>query len=207
MSPTPPRLSRTRCRHAPPAGLAAARAAAGPRRAGRCGGRTSHCGRGSAAGRVRPRARPGRAGACTAGRRRRTWSSPVRTSSLGVLPSGYVNVLAPPTDSSSTLAIRSPADRAGCRLKALLSTIQNWPTVSAALVSTMNLTSSRRDTYSSCATSMGKSRRHFGCSASGRPSGGTVAWSRSRGPSTSALTLNHASPPSEMSSKTSSRMS
>ena len=67
--------------------------------------------------------------------------------------------------------------------KVLLSTIQNWPTVNAALVSTMNLTSpSRRDTYSSCATSMGKSWRHFGWSASGRPSGGTVAWSRPRGP-------------------------
>jgi hypothetical protein len=48
-------------------------------------------------------------------------------------------------DNSSTPAIGSPGDGAGLPLKVLLSTIQNCPATSAALVSTMNFTSSRRE--------------------------------------------------------------
>src|SRR5690606_11088630 len=107
---------------------------------------------------------------------------PVRTSRRGALSSsGYENVLAPPTGSSSTVATATVGKAAPGRPSRLRAAIQNCPATKATLVRQMNLTRSRRETYSSCVQSMGKSRRHFGCSASGRPSGGTVWRSRSLG--------------------------
>src|SRR6185436_9443771 len=75
------------------------------------------------------------------------------------------------------VAICCKGDTPFRRRRKLTAKIQNWPTVKARLVSTMNFVKSRRETKWSCGQSIGKSWRQRGWSSIAPPSGReTLSW-------------------------------